>query len=48
MTTDIGDICLWDDCHSEVAELFTVSGNVHCKRLYGNSKILIKEQVGDG
>jgi len=44
VTTDIGDICLWDDCHSEVAELFTVSGNVHCKRLYGNTKILIKEQ----
>ena len=22
-------------------------GNVHCKRLYGNTKILIKEQVGD-
>lgn len=39
------DICLWDDCHAlEVVELFTVSGNVHCKRLYGNTKILIKEQ----
>jgi len=44
VTTDAGDICLWDDCHSEVAELFTVYGNVHCKRLYGNTKILIKEQ----
>jgi len=44
VTTDAGDICLWDDCHSEVAELFTSYGNVHCKRLYGNTKILIKEQ----
>jgi len=44
VTTDAGDICLWDDCHSEVAELFTEVGNVHCKRLYGNTKILVKEQ----
>jgi len=44
VTTDAGDICLWDDCHAEVAELYTVYGNVHCKRLYGNTKILIKEQ----
>jgi len=44
VTTDAGDICLWDDCHSDVAELYTVYGNVHCKRLYGNTKILIKEQ----
>ena len=61
MTTDAGDICLWDDCHAEVgggssnvatvstvqvAELYTGCGNVHCKRLYGTAKILIKEQVG--
>jgi len=44
VTTDAGDICLWDDCHAEVAELYTVCGNIHCKRLYGSAKILIKDE----
>eukprot|EP00092_Neocalanus_flemingeri_P014163 GFUD01015279.1.p1 GENE.GFUD01015279.1~~GFUD01015279.1.p1 ORF type:complete len:576 (-),score=147.94 GFUD01015279.1:103-1767(-) len=44
VTTDAGDICVWDDCHAEVSELYTMYGDVHCKRLYGTAKILIKEQ----
>jgi len=41
--TDAGDICLWDDLASDLAELFTVSGHVHCRRVYGNVKIVIRE-----
>jgi len=44
VTTDAGDICLWDDCHSEVSELYTRCGNINCKRLYGSAKILIQEE----
>jgi len=44
VTTDAGDICLWDDCHSEVSELYTRCGNITCKRLYGSAKVLIQEQ----
>ena len=45
VTTDAGDICLWDDCHSEVSELYTRCGNITCKRLYGSAKVLIQDQV---
>ena len=31
---------------TQVAELYTVCGNIHCKRLYGSAKILIKDEVG--
>ena len=45
VVTDRGDICVWDDCHSETAQLFTNCGNVTCNRLYSDAKICIKKEV---
>lgn len=44
VTTERGDISLWGDCFAEVAELYTLSGHVHLRYLYGCAKILVKEQ----
>ena len=45
VVTDRGDICVWDDCHSEVTQLFTNNGNITCNRLYSDAKICIKKEV---
>ena len=45
VNTDRGDICIWDDCHSEVTQLFTNSGNIYCSRLFSDAKICIKNKV---
>jgi len=44
VTTDRGDISIWDDCHSEVTQLFTNSGNIYCSRLFSDAKICIKNK----
>ena len=45
VVTDRGDICVWDDCHSESTQLFTNYGNITCNRLYSDAKICIKKEV---
>lgn len=42
--TDRGDICVWDDCHSETTQLITNTGNITCNRLYSDAKICIKTE----
>jgi len=44
VTTDGGDISLWSDCFAELCELYTVTGHVHLRALYGAAKILVKER----
>lgn len=44
VTTDAGDICLWGDVFSERVELYTVTGHIHVRQLYGRAKCLIKEE----
>jgi len=41
--TETGDIAIWDDLFSELAELFTISGHVHVRRVYGALKVVIRE-----
>ena len=43
--TDKGDICVWDDCHSETTQLITNTGNITCNRLYSDAKICITKEV---
>jgi len=43
VTTDSGDISLWSDCFAELAELYTITGHIHLRYLYGAAKILVKE-----
>jgi len=44
VTTDSGDISLWGDTFTETAELFTNTGNIHVRYLYGAGKILVKSE----
>lgn len=44
VTTDSGDISLWNDCFTELCELYTVTGHIHVRFLYGKAKILVKDQ----
>lgn len=43
VTTECGDITLWNDCFADLAELYTNTGDIHVRYLYGCGKILIKE-----
>ena len=45
VTTDGGDVNLWDDCFADLAEIVTNTGHVHIGNLCGTAKIVIKNQV---
>jgi len=44
VTTDSGDISLWNDTFVDRCQLFTVTGHIHVRFLYGNARILVKEE----
>jgi hypothetical protein len=44
VTTELGDIQLLGDCFSEEVELYTTSGHIHVKSLFGRARCLVRGQ----